>query len=1051
MLDSSRILFHSLASFVYRRLVISLYILTTLSAAHGQVPLQHNIQKIEDPYDQLGNYFIAKNALVEDSLGYLWIGSRKGLCRYSGSTIKCYTHTEEDANSIDGNIIIYVMVDSSGLIWTAIHELGVNVFDLNGKKILDLDHDPNDENSLLHDRVWGMWEDEAGYIWISYFYGGLSRYDKATGNYLHISIDDEDFLQDYRPKTVVSVQKHYSEANTYWLATTRGLVKFNASTHVSEAFLFSQKIQQETTQSQGNKTKIEPLWCRSMDKDATGNLWLGTFGALVYFDTSTETYEVLRQVNGKVLNNVTGVMAYDEAHIMVSAEAGLSLLHTDFKKLTTLSQEDGISPNYKLNGRFYKTSDGCTYILSRSQKGGIHKYCPASDRAVDYRTGGKCFKLAVTNNYVHYRKGLGYIESRHLETGEIVRHQFERKSGTTIQAIHALNADSLLVCDKYEAYYYTPDDGLTKIDAFSQLNVHRHEAIFRDSNGDLWNGKQRKGLYYLPQGDSRSIHYDHQSDPAIVYQDYIVDFLEDESGKIWVATEQGWTVFDKIDNTTSNYLSADICATYEGSKFRSITALAQSSADHVWLATSANGIIEWDIKQERINRHITTATGLRSDVIYDIAADQEGHLWLGSNAGLTYVDPDSGQVRNFGKECGIARAVYTIDFDQDSHIYLAHGAGFYTVSIDSLLSIQASSPTAQITGFKLYDRVQDTLLAGEKGITLPHDENFFSLSFGSINYVDSHLEDYEYRLVGVDREWRRDRGDRESAYTNVQPGRYTFEVRVHTEASDWSPAANLSIRILPPWYETWWFRILLSLAIVLTVLTTIRSVIRRQQRELEIDKRFAQLETMVLKSQMNPHFIFNSMNSIRYLFMMDEKEKGLSYITKFARLLRTTLHHGDQAMVRLVEEIELTELFVELEQLRFNDSFSFTTEYDAADGWKAVPIPPFVIQPIVENAFWHGLLPSKKTEKNLEIAITTTPTGYQISIEDNGVGLQAKSSASTDPELNKTKSYGLNIIRERFDLINKSDDHHYSLTIADSDRYDTGAKVVITIDTKPPQ
>lgn len=213
--------------------------------------------------------------------------------------------------------------------------------------------------------------------------------------------------------------------------------------------------------------------------------------------------------------------------------------------------------------------------------------------------------------------------------------------------------------------------------------------------------------------------------------------------------------------------------------------------------------------------------------------------------------------------------------------------------------------------------------------------------------------------------------------------------------------------------------------------------------QAENEKRFAQLETMILKSQMNPHFIFNSLNSIRYLFMKDQKDKGLKYITKFAKLLRSTLHHGEQALVPLSEEVSLTELYIDLEQLRFDGKFTFIKDYENTN-WENIPIPPFVLQPLVENAFWHGLSSSSIDSKQLHIKISSQKNIYTITIEDNGVGF-GNSHDKKDASVGKKKSYGLTLIKERFDLINKTQNRQYIIDVYKSTLHPTGTKVIITI------
>jgi len=236
------------------------------------------------------------------------------------------------------------------------------------------------------------------------------------------------------------------------------------------------------------------------------------------------------------------------------------------------------------------------------------------------------------------------------------------------------------------------------------------------------------------------------------------------------------------------------------------------------------------------------------------------------------------------------------------------------------------------------------------------------------------------------------------------------------------------------------------MAIALIIYSITSFYINYKNRNTENEKRFCQLETMILKSQMNPHFIFNSLNSIRYLFMKDEKDKGLKYITKFAKLLRSTLNHGEEAMVNLIDEIELTELYISLEQLRFNDEFSFIKSYPSNKSWCNIKIPPFVIQPIVENAFWHGLSASKKKDKKLKITIENEIGYFLIIIEDNGIGFN-NSNKTTDKFIDNKKSYGLKLINERFKLINKTQEFNYSLNINQSNQSISGTTVTIKIVT----
>jgi len=240
---------------------------------------------------------------------------------------------------------------------------------------------------------------------------------------------------------------------------------------------------------------------------------------------------------------------------------------------------------------------------------------------------------------------------------------------------------------------------------------------------------------------------------------------------------------------------------------------------------------------------------------------------------------------------------------------------------------------------------------------------------------------------------------------------------------------------------------LLGLGLLSGLVYYFRSRSARENQRLkdqEYSTRLAILETMVLKSQMNPHFIFNSLNSIRFLFMKDQKNQGLKYITKFAKLLRTTLYSGDHVLIDLKDEIDLSELYISLEQLRFDGGCNYGSDFMSSEEWHSVQIPPFTIQPIVENAFWHGLNHKSIVDKNIYISVKSNDSKTVVMIEDSGVG-HNNSNVNLDSSVGKKKSYGLNLIRERFELMNKTQEHKYTIEIGKTDRFVTGTRVMINI------
>ncbi len=1004
------------------------------------------LQQVDDKYNDLGKSFqVVINPMVEDSLGFIWIGSKKGLCRYSGSTIKCFSHIENDPLSIRSNNIENLFLDSDHNIWVALLGKGIDVFNIRGEKIKEFKYENGLQNGLKGDRVWGIFEDGDGYIWLSYFSGGISRYDRKENKFEHFSIDDEKFLETERPKTVVKIIPHSSELNTYWLSTTRGLVKFNTRTQEYEHFMFTSKIPRGLSESTFNDDVLHSVWNRDMILDSDGILWLSNFGGVVRFDPSDYSYEVIYYKDGEFARNGVGLFEMNDSTILISVNSGLIYLDKRTLSIKTLSKEKGFGPSYDLNTRIYKSNNGCLYFISAASKGtGIHKVCDRFRFVKNYDFDTFLESIVSTENYVHYYQKDGNIASKNLTTGEEKTTNLGSEKVRTFKYLYDLEGDTILIATINEVYKYHPSGYLKMISSLNIDNTYRIESLLLDSEKDIWSGRQRDGIFVYDVSEEKVIHYNHRSSPSIVYQDYIRTMTEDSEGDIWICTEQGWSIFNKKSNTTRNYFSNEIASKF-GIDMKVIVDIVEAPNGYFYIADNTYGIHVWDKEKELIVKSLNRANGLKAETIYDLNLD-ENLIWISEEGALSVIDTETDSVRSFGREFGILKTPYFSTSDHLGFVYATHESGYYKIDKEGLLSLRSEIPQPIFTGFKVYESWADSLVYSEQKIDLNSNENFFTFQYGSLNYNNPWEEKYQYQLEGVDKDWIDAKGQRYKGYTDIRPGNYKFKVRVRTNGSWSNPIAKV-LKINPAWYETWWFIFLLGASIIGIGIVILRNYIKNKRKEIEYEKRFAQLETMILKSQMNPHFIFNSLNSIRYLFMVDKKEKGLKYITKFAKLLRTTLHHGEKALINLVDEIELTELFIELEQLRFDDEFTFSSNYSENDDWKIVKIPPFVIQPIVENAFWHGLSQSDKLEKNIDIAIKKEKDSWWISIEDNGIGM-TKSKPTVDVEVNKKKSYGLNIIRERFELINKTEKMNYQLFLENRDDNKSGTKVSIKISPK---
>lgn len=215
---------------------------------------------------------------------------------------------------------------------------------------------------------------------------------------------------------------------------------------------------------------------------------------------------------------------------------------------------------------------------------------------------------------------------------------------------------------------------------------------------------------------------------------------------------------------------------------------------------------------------------------------------------------------------------------------------------------------------------------------------------------------------------------------------------------------------------------------------------RERKAKEDFNKKIKETEMMALRSQMNPHFIFNSMNAIKSLMMNSRNEDAITYLDDFSILLRGILQNSNREKITVEEELEILELYLSLEKSRMGNDFNYKVIVNSREQLSQYEIPPLLLQPIVENAIWHGLHASLKQEKKLILTFDTSQN-LKIIIEDNGVGRKASS-------LNKKlhKSLGTSIVQERLTLFNYLNENKIALTITDLevDTIATGTQILLT-------
>jgi hypothetical protein len=354
-----------------------------------------------------------------------------------------------------------------------------------------------------------------------------------------------------------------------------------------------------------------------------------------------------------------------------------------------------------------------------------------------------------------------------------------------------------------------------------------------------------------------------------------------------------------------------------------------------------------------------------------------------------------------------------------------------------------------ITNVELFNQPLKSFSLFEKNKIhqLPFYENSISVNFTTKNFNGLPLIKFQYYLEGYKNKWIDLEHTNNISFQNLPPKNYTLKIRASDNFGNFNNYyTTLNFKINSPFYYKWWF-ILSCLLILTSILYFIyKSKIKQIQNEENIKSKFekelANLEMTALRAQINPHFIFNSLNSINSFILKNENDKARKYLVRFSQLVRTILTHSSQNFVTLDEELKSLKLYLEIESMRFDNQFNYEINIDDNIKLQQLKIPSMLLQPYVENAIWHGLIP-KNGNKNLKINITVTKLDVlEITIEDNGIGINTSKENS---QKSITSSKGMSLGENRIKLLNN---HKASIKIIDlhsETNLNAGTKICINL------
>jgi ligand-binding sensor domain-containing protein len=947
--------------------------------------------------------------IKQDQQGYTWIATADGLNVFNGVEFEVYKKTPGSKTSLSSNFVYAVLPLKNGLIWAVTQDRIINQINpsLKTVKPIALLDDIQENMFAIKQMLIGF----EGEIWLSTYENGILVLDESARVIRKINTGNNQ-LKSNVINQVVKVE------DKIFVSTTKGISVFNKSNKNAQHLLIERNI--GATYFHRNYLYVSDFNKSQLLKYNYTNLQLSA-------DTLIDGHDIVGIVVTK--NNVIWAGTLSEGIFEINQSKTYQYKHSPIDRWSLID-----------NNIFFLSKDANEDIWIGTNSG-----------LSIYKKAYNAFRLLRKNN-----------SSNSLSSNKIYEIYEDQQ-----QRIWFINYDgSLDVLNKAGFFRtYSPNTGIINIRLRSIVQISEDYFILGSNNSGLFKFYPSKNLFvpikeFQPKqirkikvwNDSTLLiaHLDglaqlnlqtNTHETNMLKKSYTVyDFLVRDK-QIYIATFGGGLLKYNVNQKTSkSYRETDGKL---GLQSNNIMAIVPLSSGQLAIGTYGGGLSIFNLEEERFTS-LTESEGLRNNSVYGIIEDKKNNLWLSTNIGISRVSSDLKNIKNFD----LPIQLQSLEFNEDAflkasndQLYFGGVNGVNYFKPDNI-EVNINSPMAIINGVIVEnERIEYNK---NQNIALNYKENDVSFLVTARRISTPEKTTYLYILEGLDNEWRTSPFTNKIDYNNIPPGNYTFKIKSCNEDGYCDETfQEVRFTIKSPIYKTWWFLILLLLLVSASILTFFRY--RTNNLRAEYIAKMTNAELRALRIQMNPHFIFNSLNSIQYYVLNSDSKTAYKYLTKFSALMRKTLQHSKENFLPLKDELKALELYLELENLRLENTLNSSIHVSEAIDADKTLIPTLFLQPFVENAIIHGLLP-KKGERKISIIIEPLDKGFQCRILDNGIGRKAAN------ELNKNrnrshKSTALEAIESRIKIINTSGKTKITMTIEDlvKDNKPLGTEVILTI------
>jgi len=850
--------------------------------------------------------------------------------------------------------------------------------------------------------------------------------------------------------------------NRLWIGTKAGA-------------LLLQKERRTAFRSAEDFTKGE---VSSICEDQKGNIWLATYNGVFIYDGVSFSH--LDVEDGLTSNFLNAVHCDQKGNIWLGTQnSGVSIWNPLDSTIIALNAETGLCNNNV--SAFEEDAWGGMWIATSG--GGVCKYAGQqflhvniSERPADNLVYSLCQDTTGTMWLAAADDGIVRLDSSGYT-------RFGKKEGFVNSKTKSMLRDS-----KGRLWFGTNDNGLAFYNGQSfEFLQYRNNPLARfckdlkeDKQGNIWAASSLSGVYKIVPKDSliqiEEILIDSFliNDSLVIRQDtlrkdsfvftYRVDKIRsinnninaihfDGLGRLWFASPTYG-----LGYYTEN--GAKTITTSLGLPEENIRSIIEDEKGHLWIGTAGYGVARINLYADSLDLRVyTEKDGLSSANVYLMAFDSGGDLWVGCGRGVDRLTLDEEQniksFKSYGKTdgfIGVETCQNAVLKDEAGNLWFGTIDGV-TKFLPGNKQINAIPPNLQMKNVELFSKAfgktdykqwinADNIF--KPGLELPYRQNNLSFEYLGINLSNPQKVVYQWMLQGSDQNWSKRSKQNSVNYSSLSPGKYVFKVRAYNEDMIYNdPPLEMPFEILSPIWQRWWFitiaALLLAGILVLFFrlrINQIRKKAKAEKERLEMENNLLQLEQKALQLQMNPHFIFNALNTVQSLFMSNEQGAARQLLSKFAKLMRSILENSRTSQIPLQKEIDLLDNYLAIEQFSRPGKFEYKLIIDPTIDKEEVSIPPMMIQPFVENAIIHGVN-HLKSDGHIELSFQKENNQLLCMVKDNGIGREA-SAKIKQQEARKHESVALDVTKERLEFLNQNNNNK-SLEIKDLFKEDGSA------------